>query len=151
MSAEVRARLEALDAAIARGIADANAGRVKPAEDVFDRLEAKYLAMVRNQENGASPSAPRCSPPHQRPEPALVFHEEAHAIDAVLSGQGVGICSDVLVGAELASGALAVLSSVTLPGLAFHILYRDDSAKTAAIRAFADWTKEMAGQPPAAD
>ncbi|MGB3897797.1 MAG: type II toxin-antitoxin system ParD family antitoxin [Mesorhizobium sp.] len=37
-------RLAALDAALAKGIADADAGRVKPAEEVFDRLEAKYLA-----------------------------------------------------------------------------------------------------------
>lgn len=41
-------RLEALDAAIARGLADAEAGRVKPAEEVFDRLEAKYRAMSRD-------------------------------------------------------------------------------------------------------
>lgn len=37
-------RLAALDAALAKGIADADAGLVKPAEEVFDRLEAKYLA-----------------------------------------------------------------------------------------------------------
>jgi antitoxin ParD1/3/4 len=42
---EREARLAALDAAIARGLADADAGRVKPAEDVFARLEAKYRAM----------------------------------------------------------------------------------------------------------
>lgn len=39
-------RLAALDAALAKGIADADQGRVKSAEDVFDRLEAKYKAMV---------------------------------------------------------------------------------------------------------
>jgi antitoxin ParD1/3/4 len=43
---EREARLAALDAAIARGIADANAGRVKPAAEVFDRLEAKYRAVA---------------------------------------------------------------------------------------------------------
>ena len=37
-------RLAALDASITRGIADADAGRTKPASDVFDRLEAKYSA-----------------------------------------------------------------------------------------------------------
>ena len=37
-----RAKLAALDAAIARGLADADAGRVKPIDEVFDRLEAKY-------------------------------------------------------------------------------------------------------------
>jgi antitoxin ParD1/3/4 len=43
---EREARLAALDASIARGIADADAGRVKPAAEVFDRLEAKYRAMA---------------------------------------------------------------------------------------------------------
>jgi antitoxin ParD1/3/4 len=35
-------RLAALDAAIARGIADAEAGRVKPLGQLFRRLDAKY-------------------------------------------------------------------------------------------------------------
>jgi antitoxin ParD1/3/4 len=43
---EREAQLADLDAAIARGIADADAGRVKPAAEVFDRLEAKYRAMA---------------------------------------------------------------------------------------------------------
>jgi len=44
---ERESRLAALDASIARGIADADAGRVKPASQVFDRLEAKYRAMAK--------------------------------------------------------------------------------------------------------
>lgn len=39
---EREARLSVLDAAIARGVADADADRVSSAEDVFDRLEQKY-------------------------------------------------------------------------------------------------------------
>ncbi|WP_242121801.1 hypothetical protein [Sphingomonas lacusdianchii] len=39
--------LARMDAAIARGLADADAGRTSPAEEVFDRLEAKYQAMPR--------------------------------------------------------------------------------------------------------
>jgi antitoxin ParD1/3/4 len=39
-------RLVALDASIMRGIADADAGRTKPARDVFDRLDARYRAMT---------------------------------------------------------------------------------------------------------
>lgn len=39
---ERETRLAALDAALARGLADAEAGRVKPAKEVFDRLRAKY-------------------------------------------------------------------------------------------------------------
>jgi antitoxin ParD1/3/4 len=41
---EREARLAALDASIARGLADAAAGRVKPSSEVFDRLEAKLAA-----------------------------------------------------------------------------------------------------------
>ncbi|QUT06069.1 type II toxin-antitoxin system ParD family antitoxin [Sphingobium phenoxybenzoativorans] len=44
------ARLAALDAALARGLADADAGRTQPADAVFDRLEAKYRAMLRDPE-----------------------------------------------------------------------------------------------------
>jgi antitoxin ParD1/3/4 len=44
---EREAKLAALDAAIARGLADAEAGRTKPAEEVFARLERKYRSMAR--------------------------------------------------------------------------------------------------------
>jgi len=43
------AKLAALDAALARGIADAAADRVKPAGEVFDRLGAKYRAMMKEK------------------------------------------------------------------------------------------------------
>jgi len=46
-------RLAALDASIMRGIADGDAGRTKPASDVFDRLEAKYSAMADTAEKSA--------------------------------------------------------------------------------------------------
>lgn len=45
---EREARLAALDASIARGLADAEVGQTKPAADVFDRLEGKYQAMARD-------------------------------------------------------------------------------------------------------
>lgn len=47
---EREARLAVLDAAIARGLADVEAGRTSPAEDVFDRLEAKYRALSNGAE-----------------------------------------------------------------------------------------------------
>jgi antitoxin ParD1/3/4 len=40
------ARLKAFDEAIDRGLADADAGRTKPAAEVFDRLERKYREMT---------------------------------------------------------------------------------------------------------
>lgn len=48
---EREARLAVLDQAIARGLSDAEDGRVSPARDVFARLEARYQ---RNE-----PSRPR--------------------------------------------------------------------------------------------
>ena len=39
-------RVAALSAALARGVADAEAGRVQPLADVADRLIAKYQAMA---------------------------------------------------------------------------------------------------------
>jgi antitoxin ParD1/3/4 len=43
---EREALLADLDASIERALADADAGRGKPASEVFDRLEAKYRAMA---------------------------------------------------------------------------------------------------------
>jgi antitoxin ParD1/3/4 len=45
--------LAVLDASIMRGLADADAGRVKPAREVFDRLEAKYRAMAEHAKQPA--------------------------------------------------------------------------------------------------
>jgi antitoxin ParD1/3/4 len=41
---EREARFAALDASIARGLADAEAGRVKTSSEVFDRLESKFAS-----------------------------------------------------------------------------------------------------------
>lgn len=46
-------RLAALDAALARGIADADAGRVRPIGDVADRLVAKYRDMAKDMAKDA--------------------------------------------------------------------------------------------------
>jgi antitoxin ParD1/3/4 len=43
---EREAALRRLDAALARGIADADAGRVRPAEEVFAELRARYEALA---------------------------------------------------------------------------------------------------------
>ncbi len=42
-------RTAALNAAIARGTADADAGRFVEADPLFDRLEQKYLTMAEDQ------------------------------------------------------------------------------------------------------
>jgi antitoxin ParD1/3/4 len=43
---EREAKLAALDAALERGLADSRAGRVKPAEEVLERLQNKYRSMA---------------------------------------------------------------------------------------------------------
>lgn len=46
-----KTRLAAIDASVMRGLADADAGRTKPASEVFDLLEAKYRAMAAQDNN----------------------------------------------------------------------------------------------------
>ena len=42
-------KLKALDEAIAKGLADAEAGRMIPLEEALSRLEAKYLGLAEKQ------------------------------------------------------------------------------------------------------
>jgi LysR family transcriptional regulator, glycine cleavage system transcriptional activator len=74
----------------------------------------------------------------------LTFREELHAIEAAVSGQGIAICSDVLVGPELASGALVKVATVTLPGYGFYIVHRSSHPKLASIKAFISWARTAA-------
>jgi antitoxin ParD1/3/4 len=43
---ERETKLAALDAMIAKGLADVDAGRVTPAEEVFEELQARYKAKL---------------------------------------------------------------------------------------------------------
>ena len=74
---------------------------------------------------------------------AMSFREELHAIEAVIAGQGLAICSDVLVGPELASGALVRVSDVSLTGYGFYIVSRPGHPKQPSIRAFTAWARSM--------
>jgi LysR family transcriptional regulator, glycine cleavage system transcriptional activator len=71
------------------------------------------------------------------------FREELHAIEAVIAGQGLAICSDVLVGPELASGALVRVSDISLPGYGFYVVSRTGHPKQPSIRVFAAWARAM--------
>lgn len=73
------------------------------------------------------------------------FWEELHAIEAVIGGQGVGICSDVLVARELQVGALVKVSELSLPGFGFFAAHMPGHPREPTIVAFADW---IAGQAP---
>ena len=73
----------------------------------------------------------------------LKFREELHAIEAIIAGQGVGMCSDVLVARELANGELIKVSDFARPGLAFYIVRLADHPRRAVIDAFASWLRAV--------
>ncbi|MGE0716996.1 MAG: LysR substrate-binding domain-containing protein [Alphaproteobacteria bacterium] len=75
----------------------------------------------------------------------LRFREEAHAIEAVIAGQGLALLSDVLVAREFADGTLVRASPVTLPGYGFHLTWRAAHPAKRAIARFAGWAAAAAG------
>jgi LysR family glycine cleavage system transcriptional activator len=73
----------------------------------------------------------------------LSFREELHAIDAVIGGQGVAICSDVVVSNELRSGLLVKAHPLALPGYGFYLVAMAHSPQAAVIEAFSNWMREL--------
>lgn len=71
----------------------------------------------------------------------LSFREELHAIEAVISGQGVGIFSDVLVAHDLAAGTLVKAFSLNLPGYSFYVVSRPSHPRARTIRVFSQWLR----------
>ncbi len=74
---------------------------------------------------------------------SISFREELHAIEAAIAAQGIAICSDVLIGPELASGALVPLSRITLSGYGFYIVHRSGHPKLASISTFSTWARSL--------
>jgi LysR family glycine cleavage system transcriptional activator len=75
---------------------------------------------------------------------SLSFREELHAIEAVLAGQGIALCSDVVVADDLASGALVKLVDLALPGYGFYPVYAFDHPRRAVIEIFVEWISTVA-------
>lgn len=73
----------------------------------------------------------------------LSFSEELHAIDAVIGGQGVAICSDVVVSNELRSGQLVKAHPLALPGYGFYLVSMPHSPKAPVIEAFSTWMRAI--------
>ena len=69
----------------------------------------------------------------------LTFREELHAIDAVIAGQGIAICDDLLVAEELRNGRLIKALDSELPGAGYYLLYRADHPSKAIIEEFFSW------------
>ena len=62
---------------------------------------------------------------------SLRFREELHAVEAAIGGQGLAIFSDVLIGPELANGALVAVSPIRLSGYGIYIVHRAAHPKEA--------------------
>ena len=73
----------------------------------------------------------------------LSFREELHAIEAVVAGQGIGLFSDVLVAAELVSGALVRTLDLSLPGYRYYVVRRSGHPREKIIGAFSAWLKSV--------
>jgi LysR family glycine cleavage system transcriptional activator len=73
----------------------------------------------------------------------LSFREELHAIDAVAAGQGIAICSDVVVSRELESGVLVKAHALSLPGYGFYLVHVPNHARQPSIEAFSAWMRSV--------
>jgi LysR family transcriptional regulator, glycine cleavage system transcriptional activator len=71
------------------------------------------------------------------------FREELHAIEAVIAGQGIAICSDILVGRELDSGTLVKAHNLSLPGYGFYLVHLPNHPRQPVIAAFSDWIRSV--------
>ena len=73
----------------------------------------------------------------------LSFREELHAIEAVVAGQGIGICSDVLVAQELAAGTLIKAFDLKLPGYGLYLVHMPDHPRQRTIAPFSAWLQSV--------
>ena len=73
----------------------------------------------------------------------LSFREELHAIEAVITGAGIGIFSDVLLAPELAAGTLVKAFDVSLPGYRSYVVHKQGHPREKTIAAFAGWLRSV--------
>ncbi|PAQ05338.1 LysR substrate-binding domain-containing protein [Mesorhizobium temperatum] len=95
---------------------------------------SRWLAMARSVDPGI---------PDTNKAWDLSFREELHAIDAVAAGQGIAICSDVVVSRELKSGALVKAHDLSLPGYGFYLVCVPDHPLQPHIEAFSNWMRSV--------
>lgn len=76
--------------------------------------------------------------------PALRFREELHAIEAVLAGQGVAICSDVVLADALRNGRLRRAHDLALAGYGFFLAQPTEHPRRRPIEAFGAWMSAYA-------
>ena len=83
----------------------------------------------------------------------LTFREELHAIEAVIAGQGIAICDDLLVAEELRNGRLIKALDSELPGAGWHISRpwrrpRERAAYRPRWKSAGSWRRKIMGSRP---
>lgn len=73
----------------------------------------------------------------------LSFREETHAINAVIAGQGIAICSDIVIGRELKAGTLVRAHEMALPGYGFYLVHMPRHPREGTIKAFLNWMQSL--------
>src|SRR5215217_4222597 len=68
--------------------------------------------------------------------PRVTRYSATASIEAVIAGQGIAICSDVLVARELASGVLVKAFDLPLPGFGFYLIHLPDHPRQRIIASF---------------
>ena len=76
--------------------------------------------------------------------PQLKFHEEHHGIEAIVAGQGLGLCSSVLIARELRDGSLLRVSDIVLTGYGFYFVYRAEHPRSGTLEALLRWMQRQA-------
>ena len=74
---------------------------------------------------------------------AMRFREELHAIEAVVAGQGVAICSDLLIRQELSDGSLVRVSSITLDGYGLYLVTLPEQTTSQGVQDFCAWLRRV--------
>jgi LysR family glycine cleavage system transcriptional activator len=57
----------------------------------------------------------------------------------VLAGQGIALCSDIVLEQALLSGALVKVLPFALPGYGFYVAHLAEHATSSAVRTFVQW------------
>jgi LysR family glycine cleavage system transcriptional activator len=74
---------------------------------------------------------------------AMRFREDLHAIEAVVAGQGVAICSDLLVRRELHDGSLVRLSPITMDGYGLYLVTLPEQSAVRTVQDFCAWMQHV--------
>ncbi len=61
----------------------------------------------------------------------------------MIDGQGIAICSDVVVGRHLRTGVLVQAHALTLPGYGYYVTWHGDHARRLLIEDFAEWLRSV--------